>query len=117
MGGWALVTSHRCAGSVGYVALVIGAVDVLAIPARREDNRGTDTARTWLVGELRSVGTIARSAVAAYDAVGLGKAAMAHGHGSGGLCAERWVTGKHTETLFKMLVSSSDVHFHSYLRS
>ena len=49
---WALVTRKGGPCLVRNVSPVVGAVQVLAIPARREDDGGTDAAWTRRAGEL-----------------------------------------------------------------
>lgn len=101
VGGRALVAGERgVARSVGYVGLVIRAVEVLAIPAGGEDDGGTDGGAAG-GGEAREVRSAARRAGATTSTLGLGETAMADTGRLAGLRAKGWVAREHTEALWK----------------
>ena len=87
------------AGRIRDVASVIGAVDVLPVPAGGEDDGYADAARARFVGELGCVGAVARGAGTAHDAVGFGEATVAVNQGPARLCAKGRVSCDHSETL------------------
>lgn len=101
MSGWTGGTRENgTARCIGHMALVIWAVQILAIPARRKDDRGPDTSGAHLCGEGGSVASVTRrSAVAVY--LGGSVTAVTDSWERAGLAAECRVAGDHSETLFR----------------
>ena len=93
MGGRALVAGEGGARLVGDVALVVGRVEALSVPAGREDDGHADAARAGLAGELGRVGAVAGGAVAAHYALGFGEAAVAVYEGAGAFGSAGGVAG------------------------
>jgi len=73
---------------------MVGAVEVLAVPAGWEDYGRADPAGAHLEGEFGSVLGVARG-----EAVAVAVAAVADSGGGAGLGAQGGVTGEHTEAL------------------
>jgi len=101
MSRWAGGTCENgTARRIGHMALVIRAVQILAIPARRKDDRSPDSSGAHLRGEGGSVTSVTRrSAVAIY--LGGSVTAVANSWGRTGLAAESRVTSNHSETLYR----------------
>jgi len=99
VGGRTLVSREVGVAGIGDVAMMIGRVDVLAVPAGWEDVRDADTARTRLGRELGRVGAVAGGAVAARGALGFGQAAVAVDEGTGSLRTKGGITSNHAEAL------------------
>jgi len=93
----AVWSTQTTAVRVRDVALVIWGIEVLAVPARREDDSRSNSTRTVLVGQLRSVlcitrrkaFTILQASVADACLVGL------LGHGIARNHAKPWLEGCH----------------------
>jgi len=100
MGGRTFITSQGLvAGGIGDMGFVIGAVDVLAVPTRGENDRHANTARAGLRGEVGSIGPITWCAIATHRALRLGQAAVAVDEGTASLGAEGRVSSEHAEAL------------------
>ena len=95
MRGGTLVAGKGAAGwRVGHVAAMIGTVEILAVPARREDDGGADPARTHLGWQLRGVARVAWR-----KPVPVALASVADARESGRLISDGWVAGDHAEAL------------------
>jgi hypothetical protein len=84
------------------VASVIRGVEGLPVPARGEDDCGSDTPRTHLGWKFRGVFRIARSSAGAITV-----ASVADSPKSSGLASELWVSGNHSESLQVVLEDTS----------
>lgn len=99
MRGGALVAGECRAWLISHMALVIGTVGVLSIPAGREDDSGADATGARFVRELSRVTGVAGSTVATHRTFARRKATMANSHAALLLGAECRVPRKHSETL------------------
>ena len=95
MRGRTLIAGKGPAGwRVGHVAAMIGTVEVLAVPARREDDGGANPARTHLGWQLRGVARVAWR-----KPVPVALASVADARKRGRLVPDSWVAGNHAEAL------------------
>jgi hypothetical protein len=82
---------------IGHVASVIWSIQVLPIPARREDDGSSNSSRAHLEGEIVRVLVVARS-----EPVAVSVAAVTDARLGALRSTEGWVSGEHSETLQKV---------------
>lgn len=105
----------RSADGVGNMVDMVGAVEVLAIPAQREDDTGPDTARAWRSRETFSIelGIEARRVCIALEvrACEASVAALCGLHTQAAGCSSVWVAREHTEALEATYQNAIDPRF------
>jgi len=94
---WAGGASHDGTRSIRHVTLMIGAVQVLSIPALRKDDGRTDTARAWFGREAGRVLAVTWGEALAVTHAPVTNTCVGTLGGT-----ESWVARKHSETLFSM---------------
>lgn len=103
--GWAFASQAEKVGwaglGVGYVRLVVWAVEIDAVPARREDDVGTNAALARCRGEVLCIELVVHAwCTGVASEVGAGVAAVAVGALQDSVdCAPGWVACEHTEAL------------------
>lgn len=81
------------------MASMISTIKILTVPARGENDGGTDAARAGFGGKRSRVMGVTRRTVAAHYALAGREAAVADTRVGAGFAAEHGVAREHTETL------------------